>query len=113
MWILAILVRNLTIVLLTEPFLGIIFGAKTERKIITVILVNIITNPAVVLSALSLTIFFNRAEDIGLLFLELLAILVEGFMFQKFKTFDNKNPYLISLVVNMVSFTAGKIINIL
>ena len=43
----------------------------------------------------------------------MLAVLSEGFMFQKFKTFDNKNPYLISLVVNVVSFTAGKIINIL
>ena len=113
MWILAILARNLAVALITEPLLGFIAGARTLKKIITVMLVNVITNPLVVLSALSLTVFCSRLQPTGLFILEVLAVLSEGLMFSKFKTFGDKNPYLISLVLNCASFAAGKLVNIL
>ncbi len=113
MWILAILARNLAIVLITEPLLGFIAGAKSVKKIITVMLANVITNPLVVLSALSLTVFCSRLQPTGLFILEVLAVFSEGLMFSKFKTFDKKNPYIISLALNCASFTAGELINML
>ena len=113
MWILAILARNLAVVLITEPLLGVVAGARSLRKILTVILVNVITNPLVVLSALSLTVFFSRMQPTGLFILEVLAVFSEGFIFSQFKTFGKKNPYIISLALNCASFTAGELINIL
>lgn len=112
MWILKILAGNLAIVFVIELSLGVLLGAKTIRKIITMVLVNIITNPAVVLSGMCLTLFLSRWESIGICILEVLVVVTEGFMFWKFKTFDRKNPYLISLVLNVASFAVGEVINI-
>lgn len=113
MWILAILARNLAVVLITEPLFGFLFGARNPKKIITLSLINIITNPIVVLTALSLSVFFPFMQIPGLFLLEGFAVFSEGLMFSKFDTFDKKNPYLISLALNCISFTAGKLINIL
>jgi hypothetical protein len=113
MWILAILAHNLAVVLITEPLLGFIAGARLLKKILTVMLVNVITNPVVVLTVLSLTVFCSKLQPTGLFILEILAVFSEGFMFLRFKTFDQKNPYLISLALNCASFAAGKLINIL
>lgn len=112
MWILQILALNLAIVFAAELPISFAMGARTARKIITVALINIITNPTVVLCALCMTLFFAKWQHIGILILELLVFFVEGFMFSKFKIFGKKNPYLVSLSLNVVSFTVGEIINI-
>jgi len=112
MWILNILALNLIIVFITELPLAFLLGAKSLKKIITSALVNIITNPAVVLFSLSLTLIYPDFQSIGLFISELLAFFTEGFMFSKFKTFGAKNPYVISLLLNLASFTAGEIIEI-
>lgn len=112
MWILKILACNLAIVFVIELSLGVLLGAKTVRKIATMVLVNIITNPAVVLSGMCFTLFLSDWENIGICILEILVVVTEGFMFRKFRTFDSKNPYLISFVLNFASFVTGEIINI-
>lgn len=112
MWILNILCLNLVIVIILETFSGIIFGAKNCRKIITIILANVITNPIVVLCGLSLAIFLPEAETVGMIFLEMGAVATEGYIFHKNSIFENKNPYIISFVLNLLSFTTGEIINL-
>lgn len=112
MWILKILAFNLAIVFIVELSLGIFLGARTVRKIATMVLINIITNPAVVLSGMCLTLFLSDWENIGICILEILVVVVEGFMFWEFRTFDREKPYLISFVLNFASFATGEIINI-
>ncbi|MBQ2967234.1 MAG: hypothetical protein IJE10_03815 [Clostridia bacterium] len=112
-WILHILLFNLTIVLLTELTLGFFLGATSLKKLLTLALANIITNPVVVLSSLSLTLFLSTFHPIGLLILELLAFLTEGFIFSKCHVSNTKNPYIISLLLNVASFGIGEIINII
>ena len=113
MWILKILAINLGIVFLTELSLAFLLGAKSIRKFITVLLVNIITNPLVVIVAICLTLFLTKAQYIGIFILEVIVFIAEGFMFSKFGTFNKKNPYIISLLLNVISFTAGEIIDII
>ncbi len=112
MWILKILALNLAIVFAAELPISFAMGARTARKIITVVLINIITNPTVVLSALCMTLFFAKWQNIGVLILELFVFFVEGFMFSKFKIFGKRNAYLASLLLNIVSFVVGEVINI-
>ena len=112
MWILKILACNLAMVFIIELPLGFAVGAKTVKKIITMTLINIITNPAVVLTGMCLTLFFETWQYAGIAVLEILVVFTEGFVFSKFKTFDKKNPYFISLMLNVVSFASGEIINI-
>lgn len=111
-WIFEILAFNLAIVFVTELTASFAFGAATWRKIATVALINIITNPPVVLSSLCLTLFFEAWHDLGIVVLEVVAVIIEGFMFSKFKTFDNRNPYFVSFVLNAISFSAGELIKI-
>ena len=112
MWILRILAFNLTLVLMIELSVAFFMGAKSIKKIVTVALANVITNPAVVLSSIYITLFHGKWENICVLILETLVVLTEGFLFSKFVEFDKKNPYFTSLVLNFVSYSVGEIINL-
>lgn len=109
-WILKILVRNLLLTILLEVPAGYALGARKSKKVITILLANIITNPLVCYFRLCLILFFSNMESAGVLFLEFLAFWAEGFMFSKFNTFDKRNPYLVSLILNLFSFSIGEII---
>ncbi len=111
MWILEILAVNLAIVLIIELTLAFILGAKTRVKFSTVALINVVTNPLVVLCGLGARMFVPEAEPFVLLVAEISAFLGEGFTFSKCKIFENKNPYIISFILNLASFTTGEIIN--
>ena len=102
---------NLTIVLICETIIAFCFGAR--KNIITVVLTNILTNPPVVLCALCLAMFLNDFERPGVYFFEFTVVWLEGFIYSKYETFSNRNPYLISLILNLTSFSAGELINIL
>lgn len=112
MWILNILAFNIAIVFITELPICFFIGAKTKLKIITAGLINVITNPAAVLFGLVLALFFPKFQSTGTFLIELFVVFIEGSMFSTFKTFDTKKPYLISLLLNFISYTAGEIINI-
>lgn len=112
MWIINILALNIAIVFITELPICFFIGAKTKRKIITAGLINVITNPAAVMCGLALALFLPNFQSTGIFLIELFVVFIEGFMFSSFKTFDKKNPYLISLLLNFISYTAGEIINI-
>ena len=101
MWILRILLFNLTIVFVVELTLALMFGA-----------INIITNPTVVMSMLTISVFCNKFETVALIVLEILVFLAEGLMFAIYKPFKKNKPYLISFVLNLSSFMAGNIIKI-
>ena len=110
MWILKILVRNLMLTVLLEVPVGYALGARKSKKVITMILANVITNPLVGYFRLCLILFFSNMESAGILVLEFLAFISEGFMFSKFDTIDKRNPYLVSLILNLISFSIGEII---
>ena len=110
MWILHILIFNLTIVFVVELTLAVILGARNFKKFITVALINIITNPLVVITMLTVTIFYNRFETFVLVVLELAVFFTEGFLFSKYKPFKKDSPYFISLILNLSSYLAGEIL---
>ena len=112
MWLLSALFFSLIAVFLTELPFGYFLGARSRRKFFTVILANIVTNPAVVLVSFYLLLFASKWHGTGIFFMELLAFLAEGFIFSKCKTFDKKNPYIVSALLNTLSFAIGEIINI-
>ena len=106
------LLFNLTIVLIIETAIAFVFGARKTKDIFTVMLVNILTNPPVVLSGLTMAMFINHLEKPLLYVIEIIVFLLEGFIYSKCKTFCTKNPYLISFVLNFITFALGELINI-
>lgn len=113
MWIIHILIFNLTTVLVTELPIAFFLGAKTLRKISTVTLANIITNPLVVLISLYVAVLFPSMSTTVNILLEVAVLFAEGFIFSRFNVFRQKKPYLISLALNTVSFLSGELIDII
>lgn len=112
MWIINILIFNLIIVFITELLVGFCIGIKSARETVTVSLINIITNPLAVLCGLCMTLFLDAWQHLGIIILEIIVVLVEGFMFSRFNIFKGKNPYLCSFILNLASFLTGEIIDI-
>ena len=110
MFYVKILLNYLFIVFVPELPVAYILGARSFNKISSVALINIITNPAVVYISLLTLLFAGKWHTPVLIILEIAVWLIEGFSFSKFKIFDNKKPFLISLCLNLTSFLSGEII---
>ena len=113
MLILNILVFNFLIVLVTELSVSFLLGIRTIREAITVILINIITNPIVVVLSLLLTFMFYEWRVFGNFILEIAVVFSEGYMFGRFNIFNNKNTYLCALLLNTISFLAGELLKLI
>ncbi len=109
-WIAETLLNNLLIVMVIELPAAFLLGARNFRKITTVMLANLITNPVVVFCSLVTMLFASDWSVTVLIISEIAAFLCEGYIFYKFRIFDKKNAWLISLCLNLISFGAGEII---
>ena len=107
--LLTALAVSLAMTLVLETGFFLISGKRDKKDLLLLLMVNIITNPVVVLSFWMLTIF-TRVNSIFIVIpLEVLAILVEGFCYKKYgRSF--KRPYLFSLSANAFSYTIGSLL---
>ena len=94
------LVISLLLTLVTEFPVAFLFQAK-GKDLLLVFLVNILTNPAVVLVS---TLTGDRVSLQRIL--EGMAILAEGFYYNKYSTYMRKG-FLCSFCCNLVSYGAG------
>ena len=109
---LLIIVKCLIYTIIIELLVALILSVRDKKDLIYVVLVNIITNPIVVSS----TIFINSkfgysVKNIALYSLEILAVLVEGFIYLKKLKYKKLNPFILSLLLNLSSYLIGGIIN--
>ena len=102
---------SLLLTLIIEIFISYILGIRGKKDIKVVICANICTNPVVVYIA-NLTALFGTEMLYGIIviILEILAVVVETFIFKKYLKFDKINPWKISLLNNVISFSSGLII---
>ena len=112
MIILKFMLRSLIITYLLE-LIGAYFLKITNKKnIINIILVNILTNPFVVSLSFYINIVYGlKSRIICLFLLEILVILIEGIIYHKYLTNIKINPYIISLILNLLSYLIGEILN--
>ena len=109
-----ILVRCLLSTVVIELIVALILSVRDKRDILNVILVNIITNPVVVMSQMLLYMNFgSNMEKIGIAILEVLVVLVEGLIYKKVLNYNKVNPFFLSLLLNASSFFIGELINLL
>ena len=109
-----ILVRCLLLTIIIELIVALILSVRDKKDILNVILVNVLTNPVVVMTQIILYVKFgHNIEMIGIIILEISAFLIEGFIYKKTLKYDAINPFLLSLLLNASSFFIGELINIL
>jgi len=109
-----LLIRCLLLTIIIELIIALILGIRDKKDIINIILVNVITNPIVVMSQTLLYIKFGyNIEMIGIAILEVLVVLVEGLIYKKVLNYKKINPILLSLILNTLSFLIGEFVNML
>lgn len=105
-----IMITCLLLTLIIELFFAWVFRIKDKKDFFNIMLANIITNPIVVI--LPHYISFNygfKLYDVILIILEILAVIVEGVIYQKYLKYKKINPYLLSLLLNLLSYFIGYI----
>lgn len=107
------LIVSLILTLILEIISSILLRIRSKRDLIIVIIANICTNPVVVYMSNLLALICNKTSFIiGVLVLELLAILIEANIFKMYLKDRNKDHLKISIINNFISFNIGNLINI-
>jgi hypothetical protein len=100
----------MTLVLETGFFL--VIGKRNKKDLLLVVMVNILTNPVVVLIYWLAVLRAWWNSILVLVPLEIVAVLVEGCYYKKYGN-SFKRPYLFSLAANTFSYGAGVLIQLL
>ena len=107
LWTLAV---SLVLTLLLEIIFCLVFKIRKVHDLSLVVLVNVLTNPPVVL----LNNILNRKTELSpflvVIILELSAILIEGLYYKRYSN-EIKRPFLFSLGANAFSFLTGLVMN--
>jgi CHASE2 domain-containing sensor protein len=103
---------SLLLTLVLELCIGYLYGIREKKDFVLLALVNILTNPLVVMSYY-LVVHYSHINRIAIVIvLELSAILTEGYYYRTYgKTFSH--PMLFALCANLFSFSIGQLLNTL
>ena len=107
-----IMIRCLILTIIIEVIVSLIFKVKDKKDILNIILVNVITNPIVVIIPMYSYLRFGLIyRNISLIILEILTVITEGYCYKKALKYKKLNPYLLSLILNISSYFIGEVIN--
>ena len=107
-----IMVKCLICTIIIEIIIALILKIKDKNDLINIVLVNILTNPIVVSLPVYILMRYGRKNYyITFYSLEIITVLVEGFIYKKVLKYKKINPYIISLILNLGSYLIGEIIN--
>ena len=106
------LALSLGLTQLLEIPVALLLGIRRKEDILLVGLVNILTNPVVVLIC-NLFLLFTASSPPWFLILplEVLAILTEGFLYRKGLSYRRIHPFLLSMILNGISYLGGLLLS--
>jgi len=103
------LALSLVLTILLEAGFFLFIGKRDKKDLLLLLLVNVITNPIVVLSFWLAALYTDWNMLIVLIPLEFFAVFAEGYYYKKHgRSF--RRPFLFSLAANTVSFGTGVLI---
>lgn len=98
--------------LFIECTIAFILRIRDKKDLLNVLLVNILTNPILVSTTTLIKVFVNiKTYNIALPIFELVAFIVEGFIYHKCLKNKKINGFLLSFILNLSSFFLGILIN--
>ena len=106
------LIVSLILTLMIETAFFFLVGKRNKKDLLLLVLVNILTNPAVVFLYWMAMLHTNLNRIIVIMHLELFAILTEGAYYKKYGQ-DFKRPYLFSIAANVFSYGTGVLLQYL
>ncbi len=101
----------LVLTIMLEGLTAILLGLR-GKDLLNVLLVNILTNPLLnAIHPLFLFHYGKEAQIISMLILEILVVLLEGFIYYKVLNYKKMSGYKLSFLCNFLSFMVGTLIN--
>ena len=105
------LVRSFILTLIIEYIIIKIIFVK--RKVFTsVLLVNMLTNPLVVYIYNIMCVYSFDYRDIVLLLLELLVVIVEGYVYKFLLELKWKKAFIVSFISNAIAYLTGLLLSL-
>jgi len=102
---------SLAITLILEIGYFLLTGRRNKKDLLLVAMVNVLTNPIVVLLYWLAYLYTSWNTVAVMVSLEVFAVLIEGFYYKKYgKSF--KRPFLFSFAANAFSFTIGFLVQL-
>ena len=106
-----VMIISLICTIVIEVGLAIILKYR-KKDILNILLVNILTNPLLNSIVIAINYFYGlKARNISLYILEILVVIIEGFIYQKYLERKKINGYILSLVLNIASCGLGMLVN--
>ena len=105
----AALAASLALTIAIESGFSVLIGIRNKKDLLLVIMVNVLTNPIVVLLYWIAVYYTNWNTVLVIIPLELFAVLTEGFYYKKYAQ-KIKRPFIFSIAANAVSYSIGFII---
>jgi len=106
------LALSLALTIILESGFFLLTGKRNKKDLLLVALVNVMTNPAVVLLYWLVAAYSDFNWIITIAVLEVLAVLTEGYIYKKHGQ-EFKRPYGFSLFANMVSYGTGLLVQMM
>lgn len=107
-----IMIICLVCTIIIELSLSLILGVRKKKDIVNIVLVNLLTNPLVVVIPfivyLKYGLFYRK---IILIIFEVFTLISEGYIYKKYLKYKKINCYILSLILNCSSYFIGLIIN--
>jgi len=103
---------SLALTLVLESGFFLLIGKRNKKDLLLVALVNVLTNPAVVLIYWLAVVYAGYNRIIIIAVLEVLAVLTEGYLYKKHGQ-EFKRPYGFSLFANIFSYGTGLVIQMI
>ena len=108
-----VMLISLSCTIIIEITLAIILGYR-KKDLINVLLVNILTNPLLNSLLVGINYYYGlKARTIALVIMEILVVLVEGFIYQKYLERRKINGFILSLILNISSYGIGQLLNMI
>ena len=101
------LIVCLILTLVLEEVTALIVGVRKGFDLTVILFSNLLTNPVVVFSGMLLASFTNIPRPVYIIVLELAAFITEALIYRKLLFTKKPSPFLLSLILNSVSFFAG------
>ena len=103
------LALSLLATLVLEAGFFLLVGKRERKDLLLTCMVNVLTNPVVVLAYWLTVLYTTWNAAIMIVILEMSAVFVEGYCYRQYgRCF--KHPYLFSLAANLFSFFSGFVI---
>lgn len=101
------LIVCLILTLVLEEITALIVGVRKGFDLTVILFSNLLTNPVVVFSGMLLASFTNIPRPVYIIVLELAAFITEALIYRKLLFTKRPSPFLLSLILNSVSFFVG------